>query len=349
MEQFSSSTFPIGDLAIDLDDYFGLASDLDSFFTTPRPSCMPETSESNILSQANFFSTSPESSSNGTVSLLDVIRVDEDPVLELSTSSASSRPSDSFISQAMETQSLQDSLAIQSPCGCMAQALSLMTQLLPNSWEASTLSETRNVSGTATPPTIQAVIAKNEATIEAVSIMLECTCSQDGYLLAIISLIVFKVLGWYAAAARKMLLDDDNFPRPRSSHSQFMSRSEQISQDPAVIGNYYLGGEDSARMAAQLVLSELHRVRRLLTQLSSKLKVKTPTAKIGNIFVGGKETPGSSGSGSGESGRASRNGSHVDAEATLPLSAKILEQLEVDLKKQLKALSSEIVEGLRSI
>lgn len=98
-------------------------------------------------------------------------------------------------------------------------------------------------------------------------------------------------------------------------------------QDPVVIGSYYLEGDDSARMARQLVLSELHRVQRLLNQLSTKLKVQAAKS--------GADTPNSLG------------GGDSDSETTLPLSGLMLDQLGVDLRKQLKALSLEIVEGLR--
>ena len=146
------------------------------------------------------------------------------------------------------------------------------------------------------------------------------------------SLIVFKVLGWYAAAARKApSSDDDNhsMQSPRSCHSRRSSRFEEVLQDPAVVGSYCLDGEDSARMAAQLVLSELHRVQRLVNQLSRKLKVQT--AKNGGLA----DTPNSLGY------------ETSDSEMTLPLSAVMLDQLEMDLRKRLKALSYEIVEGLR--
>lgn len=82
-------------------------------------------------------------------------------------------------------------------------------------------------------------------------------------------------------------------------------------------------------MAAQLVLSELHRVRHLVNQLSSKLRVQATKTE------GLVDAPNNSGYRS------------ADSETTLPLSMLVLEQLDVDLRKRVRALSSEIVEGLR--
>lgn len=207
-----------------------------------------------------------------------------------------------------------------------------MKQLFPNPSTVCMASATQGLDKPNSLPTIQDVIAQNEQTIEAVSAMLQCSCSQDAYLLTIMSLIVFKVLGWYAAAARKAPSSgDDNhsMQSPGTSLSRQSLRFEEVLQDSAVVGSYCLNGEDSARMAAQLVLSELHRVQRLVNQLSRKLKAQT--AKNSGLA----DTPNSLGYES------------ADSDMTLPLSAMMLDQLEVDLRKRLKALSFEIVEGLR--
>jgi hypothetical protein len=167
------------------------------------------------------------------------------------------------------------------------------------------------------------VIAENEQTIEAISSMLQCPCSQDGYLLTIMSLIVFKALGWYAAAARETpeaLVTDDgqsSSKSPPGHHGHPSCHSEQVLQFPVVVGSYHIDGEDQGRMAAQLVLSELYRVQRLVNQLSKRLKA-ADGQDIG-----------------------------CDGDNTSPFSATMLNQLEADLRKRLRALSLEIVEMLR--
>lgn len=83
-------------------------------------------------------------------------------------------------------------------------------------------------------------------------------------------------------------------------------------------------------MAAQLVLSELHRVQRLINRLSEKLKVK--------VSCEGLETPNSA-----ASGQIARTFSNP----TLPFSPAMLDHLDTDLRRRLRALSLDIVETLR--
>lgn len=211
---------------------------------------------------------------------------------------------------------------------CLVSALGLLKQLFPNASTICTRSKRQGYEDAAPQlPTIQSVVAENEQTIEAISNMLQCPCSHDGYLLAIMSLIVFKVLGWYAAAARDTPMTDDgqspgkspsNNGRPSSCHS------EQVSPISAVVGSYCIDGEDQGRMAAQLILSELHRVQRLVNLLSQRLKGQA----LANSAADGKDAP-------------------SDGESTSPFSAIMLDQLEADLRKRLRALSLEIVDMLR--
>lgn len=110
--------------------------------------------------------------------------------------------------------------------------------------------------------------------------MVKCGRSEDGYLLAIVSLIIFKVLDGYAAIARQspnLKQDIASRKAPLSSRlsltvSLCTSSSDHDRSNPVVVGKYCFNGTDSARMAAQLVLSELYLVRRLVEQLSTKLQ-----------------------------------------------------------------------------
>lgn len=253
-------------------------------------------------------------------------------------------------------------------CGCLAQALGIMNRLFPETTGCITSQSTDN-KAMPTPPTMQAVLAKNEEAIDAVTAIMRCSCTQDGYLLVVVSLIVFKVMSWYAAAARQeppqpgieasstctsspsltgaSLLEntvqqDSSLHNSReSSHTPLtqhslqqehsgISRSgsvhlEQVIPGPVVIGSYCIDGQDSAHMAAQLVLSELHRVQRLVKQLEEKLK-----AQADNY---------------------SRQRSVKDLDAGLPMilpfSADMLHQFVLDLKKRLRELSAEIMGRLR--
>jgi hypothetical protein len=160
--------------------------------------------------------------------------------------------------------------------------------------------------------------------------MIECSCSEDGYVLAIITLILSKVMAWYAAAAGRAQIneEDGGSVTGRSSRSTSV-HYEQVVRRPEVVRNYHLKGKDSDRMAAQLVLSELHRVQRLVTSLSEKLKTKTESE--------GLTTPSSMAS--GQIG--------TPAASALPFSASAFNLLEADLRKKLRSLSLNIVESLR--
>jgi hypothetical protein len=94
-------------------------------------------------------------------------------------------------------------------------------------------------------PALELVIEANKQYINQVDAMLQCQCSADGYLLTIISLIVFKILDSYGAAASE-------------------SEVRKAMADAAE--------EDEQRVAAQRVMGELHRVQRLVKQLAKHNK-----------------------------------------------------------------------------
>jgi hypothetical protein len=178
-------------------------------------------------------------------------------------------------------------------------------------------------------PTIREVIALNETTIEAVGAMLDCGsgCARDSYLLVLMALIVFKVLGWYAAAATRcgVAAADDSLACA-GSHSEMAVGGPES----PVVTSYALDDEDAARMAAQSVLSELHRVQRLVNRLSVRLQ---GTTSSDGPVAAAKEGP----------GRDYEETSRAEG----PFSAIIPDQLGLDLRKRLKALSLGIVEKLR--
>ncbi|KAI1504043.1 aflatoxin regulatory protein-domain-containing protein [Biscogniauxia marginata] len=325
-----------------------LSTELDDFFNSPLSFPVGDPSDTDILGQANFFSTGLSSHSNSnshnnsTPSLIEPFPLFENAITEISLPSSDSSPP---MKDTLSYLALNDTISAEPPaCSCLFQALGLMKQLFPNQPTAcrKRSPSTQGVDKPNTPtPTVQDVVAKNEATIEAVSAMLQCPCSHDGYLLTIMSLIVFKVLGWYAAAARKSDLHggsnssssaNSNGSNRGSPSPHASPKSEHLGQEPSIAtSDYCLDGEDSGRMAAQLVLSELHRVQRLVNQLSQKLKIQAAKKS------GAPDTPDSSGFSS----------TVMDYETGLPLSAVMLDQLEADLRKRLKSLSLEIVEGLR--
>ena len=293
----------------------------DDCFNSPV-SFSTDLSDINIFGTADFLSAATDSNSACTNSLADTFPVFEDAVSEFLAQSPPSSSLPNLTTPSKEEHSYKIR-ATESPCSCLVQALSFMKHLFPSSSNACTTWTTQGLDKVTAIPSIQAVIARNEATIEAVSTMLKCACSQDGYLLSIMSLIMFKVLGWYAAVARKT----------PSLHSPPASRSpiDPAFHNSTVIGSYCLDGADSDRMAAQLVLSELHRVRLLISKLSSKLKGQAAAAKKRKGEVETSESM------------------DLGNELTLPLSAVMYDQLDNDLRNRLRTLSCEMLDRLRRL
>ncbi|KAL5002085.1 aflatoxin regulatory protein-domain-containing protein [Aspergillus recurvatus] len=203
------------------------------------------------------------------------------------------------------------SIGTPQQCLCFSRALTLLRELFPTPSLSCVV--TSNDTGSSSPPMIQQVITKNEQTLQEVTEIIECPCSGDVYTLTIITLAVFKVLAWYSAVAHVS---------PAPGNSQTL---EQIDRTPAVIRGYNIEGEDRDRMAAQLVLSELHRVQRLVNSLYQRLKDQSSCGAFASSGISGVNSNGH--------------------DSVLPF--HLLDRLAVDLGARLRGLSSEIVDRLR--
>lgn len=309
-------------------------NDPDNLFNSPI-TFSTDMSDVNIFQPADFFPTSIEDKSNGPERLSAAYPRFENAMSGLLALSVPSSSSTFSSCPSREAHNYTGFRAAEPPCSCLVQALGFMTQLFPSPSSSDCMTRaTQGLDQTTAIPTIQATIARNEATIEAVSAMLNCpSCSQNGYLLAVISLIIFRVLGWYAIIAHQTHSPHSGSPpgltRPPSP-------PQLVLENPTVLGSYRLDGADSPRMAAQLVLNELHRVRRLVDQLSSKLKEQAQADKNG---IGRGEPAADTPEGMVDS----------DYQMTLPLSPMMYDQLDVDLKKRLKALSCKMIDRLRTL
>ncbi|KAG7284356.1 hypothetical protein NEMBOFW57_010729 [Staphylotrichum longicolle] len=273
------------------------------------------------------------------------------------------------------------------PSCCFTVALDILTRLFPNAPSSCTLPGTPSLSGSlpsdgASPKarTIDSVISENKQIIESLTNLLDCHCSQDEYLISIMTLIALKVMGWYSAAAADDSLSPSpstpsppqplipSWPgpgpgirsagsasgsgsgsasptdrRPSSASSVGGPLGEQVLRLPATVGNYCVAGQHQGRMAAQLVLSELHRVQRLVNALSKRLE---------SIRLRAGRTAGSSASSSGlGSVRGGDGGGGVAGVVGVarapPFSVPTFCQLEEDLRKRLRVLSSETIDVLR--
>jgi hypothetical protein len=141
-------------------------------------------------------------------------------------------------------------------------------------------------------------------------------------------------LGWYAAAARGPSLVPTDGQSPTMYHPleqnspQAPWHTEQARQAPATVGHYSIDREEQGRMAAQLVLSELHRAHGLINVLSKRLKARPAQIPTPNSGLWGCNTP-------------------TDTETAPPFSAAVLDNLEAELRRRLRSLSMEIVDMLR--
>ncbi|KAH8597596.1 aflatoxin regulatory protein-domain-containing protein [Bisporella sp. PMI_857] len=251
--------------------------------------------------------------------------MDLNPALEsASTSQANaSRPSSPFSNcQTFSTSAVSVTDISDLNCSCLMQTLDFMKKLSScktSSWPTSDTGRSSN-------PSTQIVIAENKSTIEIVSNILQCSCAEDGYLLTMLSMVVFNILGRYATAVHE-------------EPEQGMKRCENLGL-PAIgaqLNNYYHDGEDSWRMTAQLVLNELHRVQQLVNQLSPRLR-----------RLGFGEARKGSGSGAMRNERRDNsNASLLNGETGAIHFATTLDQIEVDLRKCLSNLSLEIITMLR--
>jgi hypothetical protein len=184
------------------------------------------------------------------------------------------------------------------PCTCLTRTLDLLKLLVA-----------RNVSPQASScdlavedqlATVGAVNALNKRTIDALTRILQCACSTDTYLLTIASLVVFRMLNGYA----------------------------QVAHDTAAAHNVDDDGEDLGRVAAQLVLGELHLVQGLVNQLALRLRAcvsRRPSRQDKFGFLNESPSP--------------TRASDTSPDFFYPM----LDQLEPELRSRIRSLSFEVI------
>jgi uncharacterized membrane protein YgcG len=289
------------------------------------------------------------------------------------------------------------------PNCCFTIALDILARLFPDAPAGCTLPGCIPLDDTLPAPTqartIDSILSDNKHIIESVTTLLDCPCSQDAYLVSILTLITLKVMGWYAAAAAA---DDDGaapvpIPTPtppltscssmsmssssassttQPSPSQlgpvqsvqttgFWSSSTSGSVSPTetsrcpststfsstsasynssslseqIGGSYHVSDQQQGQTAAQLVLSELHRVQSLVNALTQRLESIRLRARASQGMACGLE------SGGGRGGGGERGGG--GGARTPPFSVPTFYQLEEDLRKRFRVLSSETIDVLR--
>lgn len=164
-------------------------------------------------------------------------------------------------------------------------------------------------------PTIEHVLATNRAVLDSVNVILSCYCSLNAQLALVLTLIGSKLIAW----CRAVLQNDD-----RSLQDSMFGRTEVMAERvlhlPVTVGNYNLEGADMGKMQAQLVLSELRHVVRLVEQLAKHFGDDGPGIRV---------APGET----GKSGNKS----------VTPL----CEQLQILLKEGVQSVTKEAIRILR--
>ncbi|KAK4175375.1 aflatoxin regulatory protein-domain-containing protein [Triangularia setosa] len=238
---------------------------------------------------------------------------------------------------------------VKKPQCCFSIAIDILSRLFPPA-PAGCKHPPANQIDTPKARTIESVISENKQTIESLTRLLDCECSRDQYLISLMTLIALKVMGWYAAAAddavsaQPAAFEWPGSESPSRSRSSVSSGSvasgslgEQVLRLPTIVGNYCVAGQHQGRMAAQLVLSELHRVQKIVNGLSARLEsIRLRAARDGGSGA-------SSGSSSvGDVGEQPLGGARAG-----PFSVPTFTQLEEDLRRRFRMLSSETINVLR--
>lgn len=219
--------------------------------------------------------------------------------------------------------------------GCFPYALDTLNKLFAGDATACMMSlgeHDYSISNSRRPSSVHTIISRNEHAIEGMSRILQCSCSANNLLLTIVALVIFKVLDWYAHAAKMATAGEDKTLNG-NPYSSLPQRSAELTMG----SNLQQNGRDYDRQSAQMVLVELHRVQRFLSQLSPKLQA-----------CGHEPQSRRASTASSQPGMANPQFSEDDMTmASLPFSSVVLEQLEPEVRKRIRSLSGEIIGFLR--
>jgi hypothetical protein len=212
----------------------------------------------------------------------------------------------------------------ESSCSCLVQAVNYFTRLSQLSSTVCTTFASVDLDNDTTLRLALNVVEQNKATISAVSVILHCPNYHDGCLLALVSFIIFKMLSLYAAVACK----EPNIQNLPAAPAVPTPLPEPVLPSQGILDNYPVErNDDPQHMPGRIVLGELRRVRYLIVQLVEKLKSQS-------LAQGVLE------------GTQSQESMDLDTDMRLPLSPVMYEQLDLDLRRRLKALSWAIVDRM---
>lgn len=347
VQQSNPSTFP------------ELVSEFDEFFNSPTFS-PPDVSNFELLDASNFESSDASnfelsdapntwsgekttSSSNTSISGKNHSNpVPPEDIIYLfgKRSRSPSLPSDAITGQLPNTNEIHGNFTkdFETSHRCFPYALDTLNKLFAGDATACMMSlgeHGYSRSNGRRPSSVHTIISRNEHAIEEMSRILQCSCSANSFLLTIVALVIFKVLDWYAHAAKMATAGEDETLNGNPYNS--LPSPRQRSAESTVGSNRQQNGRDYDRQSAQLVLVELHRVQRFLSQLSPKLQA-----------CGHEPQSRRASTASSQPSMANPQFSEdVLTMASLPFSSVVLEQLEPEVRKRIRSLSAEIIGFLR--
>lgn len=280
-------------------------------------------------------------------------------------SSYSTETSDSLVSisdaPAMDRSASLSSLRYHDPepsfCGCLIRSSGLLSQLTPVNLAATCKQSSPSSISQDEPLSFEGVMEQNEATIAAISEILGCACSDDSSLLFILSLLVFKTLGWYAASASAVANDSEisNATTVDVTASSSDRLATRIAVRPPSSAKIY-GYDDletetyQGRIIYHVVLSKLNKVQRVVNLLSKRLLA---VGEQGQRKQVGKKSSSTSYGGSGEDRLAVAaqdllfHSGMFDFYSNTSASGGVWKCLENGLRLRLREVSRSIVEALQ--
>lgn len=238
-------------------------------------------------------------------------------------------------------------------CACVAKTLGLVSQLFqepvtspptsPMCLSSGGSSESSQHERLAADGPVNASFADGERAIETIRSMLQCPCQQDSYLLALMSLVIFKALARYEDAARR---STENAATTLAQTSSYGAASTTSGRTGLVIGEE----NPHPKLAVQTLLGKLHRVQGLVNAMSQRLRMSNSSnnnSNSNNSKTGDVHTRTRAETSFAGERRDTLGCSNTDA--SVPFSTTFLSQLEEDLRMQVRSVSFLLVDTLREL
>lgn len=120
-------------------------------------------------------------------------------------------------------------------------------------------------------PTLETVIATNKSAVDKLFVLLGCPCSSNPHFSTTIAFTIVKILSWYQAISGASA----------ESESLLNTHMEAFSHSPISMGDFSPMSESDDSYRAQLVLTELRKVEKLIDKFSERYTKNTNHAETG--------------------------------------------------------------------